>query len=160
MTTSRKRPLTTELKQRRRRRQRERQKSNRFTLDKTTTSHVHHAFFNFPCRHCTTTTWNCLVSRFVEDVNTRRLSFSFSKLWYGLLEFNFRKIRQHLTNWTRWDTRDKVWSSATSLLREVFEAVIVVVAYAPYSFHFGGRSLEVRPYFPLLHTLNLQIFQY
>ena len=30
-------------------------------------------------RHCTTRTWKCLISRFVEDVNTRRrLSFSFS----------------------------------------------------------------------------------
>ena len=43
------------------------------------------------CRHRTTTTWNCLISRFVEDVNTRqRLSFSFPELRYSLLEFNCR----------------------------------------------------------------------
>ena len=33
-------------------------------------------------RRCTTTTWKCLISRFVEDVNTRQqLSFSFPGLW-------------------------------------------------------------------------------
>ena len=36
-----------------------------------------HAFCTFLCRHCTTTTWKFLISRFVEDVSTRqRLSFS------------------------------------------------------------------------------------
>ena len=35
---------------------------------------------------------NALISRFVEDVNTRqRLSFSFPELWYSLLELNSRK---------------------------------------------------------------------
>ena len=78
--------------QRRRRLQRERQKSNRFI------------------RHCTTTKWKCLISRFVEDGNTRqRLSFSFPELWYSPLEFNSSKIWQHLTNWNK---RDKVWGSA------------------------------------------------
>ena len=38
------------------------------------------------------------------------------------LEFNSRKICQHLTNWTNWNKCDKVWSSANSL------AVAVVVA--------------------------------
>ena len=95
----------------RQRRQREQQKSNRFILAKQQLC---------TCitlsRHCTITTWNCLISRFVEDVNTRqRLSFSFPELWYSLLEFNSRKICQHLTNWTSWNKRDKVWSSANSL---------------------------------------------
>ena len=44
----------------------------------------------FFCRHCTTTTWKCLISRFVEDVNTReRLSCSFPELPY---RFKSRKI--------------------------------------------------------------------
>ena len=64
----------------RQRRQREQQKSNRFILAKQQLC---------TCitlsRHCTITTWNCLISRFVEDVNTRqRLSFSFPELWYSL----------------------------------------------------------------------------
>ena len=72
----------------------------------------------FLCRHCTTTTWKYLTSRFVEDVSTRqRLSFSFPELWYSPLEFNSRKNCQHLTNWTRWNKRQKVGRSATSLFK-------------------------------------------
>ena len=32
-------------------------------------------FYTCQFTHCTTTTWNCLISRLEEDVNTRRLSF-------------------------------------------------------------------------------------
>ena len=80
-------------------------------------------FCTFLSRRCTTTTWKCLISRFVEDGNTRQqLSFSFPELWYSLLEFNSRKICQHLTKWTRWNKRDKVWSSATSLFKWRFRS--------------------------------------
>ena len=66
--------------ERRRRRQRERQKSNRLDGQKTITLHVHHDFS-------------------VEYVNTRqKLSFSFRELRFTLLEFNSRKICQHLRN--------------------------------------------------------------
>ena len=87
-------------------------------------------FCTFLCRHCTTTTWKCLISRFVEDMDTRqRLSFSFSELRYSLQEFNSRNICQHLTNWTSWNKRDKVLGSATSLFKWRFHiAVPVVVA--------------------------------
>ena len=37
-----------------------------------------------------------------------------------LLEFNSRKIRQHLTNWTKWNRREEVWSSANSLFVKRF----------------------------------------
>ena len=41
-------------------------------------------FCTFPCRRCKTTSWKCLISRFVEDGNTRQqLSFSFPELWYS-----------------------------------------------------------------------------
>ena len=67
--------------------------SNNFSL------HVHHAFCTFLSRRCTTTTWKCLISRSVENGNTRQqLSFSFPKLWYNPLEFNSKTICQHLTN--------------------------------------------------------------
>ena len=50
---------------------------------------MQHAFCTFLCRRHTTTTWNCLISRFVENGNTRQqLSFSFPELWYSPLEFN------------------------------------------------------------------------
>ena len=59
---------------------------------KTATLHVQHAFCTLLCRHCRTTTWNCLISRFVEDVNTRQLlSFSFSWTRSSLQEFNSTK---------------------------------------------------------------------
>ena len=56
-------------------------------------------FCAFLWRHCTTTTLKYLISRVMEDLNTRqRLSFSFPELRYSLLEFNSRNNCQHLTN--------------------------------------------------------------
>ena len=54
------------------RRQRELQKSNWW---QTTTLHVHHALLYISLPHCATTTGKCLISRFIEDVNNRRLDF-------------------------------------------------------------------------------------
>ena len=107
-----------ELKQRRRRRQQEREKSNRFRLIKQQLCPRIMLFCTFLCRRCTTTTWKCQISLFVEDVNTRQqLSFSFPELWYSLLEFKSRDICQHLTNWMSWNKRDKVWDRANSLFK-------------------------------------------
>ena len=91
------------------------------SISKTTTFHVHHVFFGtFLCRFCMTITCKCRISRW-QDVNTRqRLSFSIRDLRYSPLEFNSRKIRQHLTNWTRRNKLDKVWSGANSLLKWLF----------------------------------------
>ena len=84
---------------------------------------MHHAFCTFLGRYCTTTTWKCLILRFVEDMNTRGLlSFSFPEVQYSLLEFNSRKICQNLTNWTRWNWRNKVWSRASSLFKWRFRS--------------------------------------
>ena len=98
----------TELKQRRPRRQQERHKSNRFRLAKKKQLCTCITLFcTFLCRQCTTTTWKCLISRFVEVMNRRQqLSFSFRILWHNPLEFNSRNICWHLTNWTRWNKRD------------------------------------------------------
>ena len=71
----------TELKKRQRRRQRERQKSDRFRLTKQQLCMYSMLFCTFLCRHCATTKWNFLISRSMEDVNTReRFSFSFVNL--------------------------------------------------------------------------------
>ena len=83
---------------------------------------MHHAFLYISRRHCTITTWKCLISRFVEDVNTRRLYFSFPELRYSPLDFNSRESCQHLINWTRWNKCDKVSSSATSLFKWRFQS--------------------------------------
>ena len=99
-----------------RRRQREREKAEGLDLEKQQLCSFITRFSTFLWRRCTTTTWKCLISRFVKDVNIRQWrSFSFPELWYSLLEFNARKIIQQLTNWTSWNKRDKVWSSANSL---------------------------------------------
>ena len=56
-------------------------------------------FCTFLCSHCTTTTWKCQISRFMEYVKTRqRLSFPFPELRYSLSEFNSRENCQHLIN--------------------------------------------------------------
>ena len=108
-----------ELKQRRWWWQQERQKSNRLRLAKQQLCTCIMLFVYFFAVR--TTTWKCLISLFVEDVNTReQLSFSFPELQYSLLEFNCRKICQHLTNWTRWIKHNKVWSRASSLFKWCF----------------------------------------
>ena len=110
------------LKQGRRRR------SNRFIFAKQQLRTCMALFCTFLSRRCTTSTWKCLISRFVEDSYTRKqLSFSFPELWYSPLEFNSKKNWQHLTNETRWNKGEKVWGSANSL-SDVFVAVAVLVA--------------------------------
>ena len=65
--------------------------------------------------------WNCLISCFVEEVNTReRFCFSFPELWYRPLEFNSTKNCQHLMNRTRWDKHKKIWSSTNSVFKWCF----------------------------------------
>ena len=86
-------------------------------------------FCTFLSRRCTTTTtWKCLISRFVEDGNTgQQLSFSFLELWHSPSELNCQKIADICTNWTRWNKRDQVWGSTNSR----FRSITVVVAWAP-----------------------------
>ena len=76
--------------------------------------------------HCTYTTWKCLISLFVENMNTRQqLYFSFPEFRYSLLEFNPRKNCQHLTNFNNEmpNKRDKVWSSANLLFKWRFRSL-------------------------------------
>ena len=47
-------------------------------ISKTTTLHMHQAFCTFHCRHCRTTKWKRLISRFLNS--RQRLSFSFPVL--------------------------------------------------------------------------------
>ena len=70
-------------------------------------------FYTFLCPRCTITTWNFLISRFVEEVNTRqRFCNSFFKPRYSPLEYNSRKKSptfDKLTNWTRCDMEKEGW---------------------------------------------------
>ena len=60
--------------------------------------------------------WKCLISRFLENVNTReRLSFSFPEIWDIPWKIQHQEIYQNLTNRARWNKRDIVWTCASSL---------------------------------------------
>ena len=55
-------------------------------------------FCTFLCRHCTAMTGKWLVSRFMEDVNKRRLNFlSLSILECGSWEFGSKRVRLNST---------------------------------------------------------------
>ena len=60
-------------------------------ISKTTTLHVHHAFiFAFLCHFCTTTTWRCLILRFMDNVNKQRRNlFFFSLLNLDMVPWNW-----------------------------------------------------------------------
>ena len=48
-------------------------------------------FCIFLCRHCTTTTWKFLISRFVKDVNKQWQNFLFLWTWIWLTEIQLQK---------------------------------------------------------------------
>ena len=74
-------------------------KGNTFKLAKQQLYTCITLFCTLLCRHCATTIWKCLTSRFVEDMNARqRFSSSFCELRYSPLEVNSWKNRQHMTN--------------------------------------------------------------
>ena len=80
-------------------------------------------FWTFLCLHYRTTTWKCLISRFVEDVNTRKRLFSFFLRSIQSLRLQLQKtFFQHFMTWTRWNKRDKVWSRANSLFKRRFRS--------------------------------------
>ena len=68
----------------RRARQRERQTNNSFYKQKNNFARAPRFFVHFFARFCTTTTWKCLISRFMEDINEQRRNLiSLSVLGYG-----------------------------------------------------------------------------
>ena len=88
-----------DLKIRRQGRQRERQKSCRLKLAKQQLCTCTTIFSTFLCRHCMTTTWKCLISRFMEDVNV------LSWIWFLAIELlesspTFDKVSEsELSRW-------------------------------------------------------------
>ena len=120
---------------------------------KTTTLHVHHTFLYI---RCTTTTWKCRISCFLEDVSTRQqLSFTFLNFdTYSLLEFNARKICQNLTYWARWNKREQIWRSVKSLFKWRFRSRSVVACVASVSVRFRGKERPRKGIFSLDSTRN------
>ena len=77
-----------ELKQRRQRRQRKGQKNAIGFIGKTSKfARASRFFCTFLSRRCTTTTWRCLISRFVEDGEHKATTFLF---FCGTLIQSFR----------------------------------------------------------------------
>ena len=73
--------LNRKLKQLRRLPQRRLQKNNRFNYQNNNSARASRFLIHFFDVHCTTTTWNLLICRFMEDVNIRRrISFLFLNL--------------------------------------------------------------------------------
>ena len=56
------------------------------------------------------------------------LFFCFSELWYSPLEFNSRKIPQHLTNWMKWKRVLKFGTARIQFSGDVFAAFAFAVA--------------------------------
>ena len=115
-------------------------------LRKTTTLHVHHAFLyiSLPSLHDYDVKMpNC---KFTEDVNKRRrISFSLSKVECGPEEINSTEIRLHLPFSANWNKRDSVLKTGIHFRSDVFTAVAVVDAEAPYYFPIGLQNREVSP---------------
>ena len=75
----------------------------------------------FLCRHCTTMTGKCLILRFMEDVNKRRVNFlSLSDLEYRSKEFGSNRVRLHLIKLVSWSNCDRDWKNANSLFLATF----------------------------------------
>ena len=99
-----------------RRRQRERHKSDRFNKQNNYfICTCITPFCTFLCRHCTTMTWKCLISCFIEHVNKQGQNFLSSFLtWMRLLGVQLQESSR---------TFDKV--SANHFLSDVLPAVAV-----------------------------------
>ena len=83
-------------------------------------SHFNLMYNSLPTFICMTTTWKCLVSIFMEDVNKLRRNFlSLSDLEYGSQEFNSRRVRL-LAKWVTWNNRDEGWKDANILFKGLY----------------------------------------
>ena len=118
-----------ELKQRRRRRQREREKSDSFILAKQQLCTSITLFCIHFLAVVAGATWKCLISRFVEDGNTRQqLSFCFPELWDCPVEFNSKKLPTFVRIKRDEISALKVEVARIHFLSDVLIAVAVLVA--------------------------------
>ena len=100
------------------------------------------------CRRSATTTWNRLISRFLEDAITGQLFLNscFNHIC-SPLEFNSTKIHQHSTNWTRWNKNDEFWNNVNSLFKRRF-------LYRRRRCFLRLGATKVYSFFPCLFTLQ------
>ena len=111
-------------------------------------------------RPCTTTTWKCLIASLMEDVNKRRwISFSLSKLECGPQEINSREIRLPLPFSANWNKRDKDRKNGNSFKSDVFAAVAVVDAKAPWCRFLRAAHVFVHFFAVTLHDYNAILYR-
>ena len=105
-----------DLKIRRQSRRRDTSKSNRFRLAKQQLCTCITLFCTIVCHYCTTTTWKCIISRFMEYVNKQRRNllplseqldkalrdsipgeflYIWKSKWYGIIAMKTEKTRIH-----------------------------------------------------------------
>ena len=120
---------------------------------------MHHAFLyiSLPFLHDYDVKMpNC--NSFMEDVNKRRrISFSLSKVECSSQEINAREIRLHLPFSANWNKRDSVWKTGIHFKSDVFTAVTVVDAKAPFlsrGGHFVSEELKSFVYARLSFVLD------
>ena len=130
-------------------------------------------FCTFLCRHCTTTSWKCLISRCAEEVHKRRRNFhSLSALGYGSWEFSFRMVRLHLKKLVTWSNRDEDWKKSkntNSLFQRRFLCRrrprilrwldwIFLGGYLPsLSINYVGMSKDMEKRLPQLYYIKMKI---
>ena len=96
---------------------------------------MHHASCTFLCRRCSTTTWNCLILRFVEGVKATQWFSTEKNCGYSLLEVNSSKIHHYFMNWVTWNKHGTMNFETTWIhfLRDVFPTVVFVFLKLPVS---------------------------
>ena len=111
-----------------------RQKSNLFRLAEQELCTCITLFCTFLCRRCKTTTWGCLISRFVEDVNTN--NFIFLSLDFDTFRIQLQKDLPTFDENTIWNKRDKVWGNVNSRFKWRFRLDFFVCVWLKQSASF------------------------
>ena len=77
-------------------------------------------FCTILCRHCMTTTWKCLISRYTQEVHKRRRISSLFLNLDIILRNSTLRVRLQLTKLVAWSNRSEDWKNANSLFQRRF----------------------------------------
>ena len=104
-------------------------------MSKTTTLHVHHVhYISLPSLHDNDVKFPQVA--FYGEPKHKTKTFSFSlKTWVQPLRLHFGKVQLYLRFYATRNNREKVWKNEAFLMSDVFTALAVVVAKAPYFIH-------------------------
>ena len=147
-------------------------KGKQVEVSKTTTLCVHHAFLYIALLslHNYVVKLSSWIRKFSfrEDLNTGQ-RFSFSKIWC-IPEFNSRRIRQHLANWTKCNENDEVLipsfsdvfaaaAAGFSWLRESAPRSLLFKFPNPFSVYPGTYYIMLNPAFTAHSLIQLTILR-